>query len=372
MDHKTQKPKVLIVDDVPANIKILGEAIRSDYEVAIATEGMRALDITFGEQPPDLVLLDIVMPGMDGHEVCRRIKAEKRTANIPIIFITSKNEEEDEAKGFEAGVVDYITKPFSLPVVRARIRTHLALKRQQDELRQLNETKNRFLGTAAHDLRNPLAAIRGLTEIILEEATGAINEEQREMLTMVFDTSDHMLTLVNDLLDVAVIESGKFDLDRVECQLGAVIGERLRILRPSAARKNMVIKTQFEETPPLFLDQSRIVQVFDNLFSNAVKFSPNGSEIMVAVYRDEKTVVMEVEDEGPGISAEDRKQLFGEFHKLGTKTTGGESSTGLGLSIVKRIVQAHGGEVLVESEVGKGTSMKVLFPIGEKSGIQEN
>lgn len=367
MESDPAKPKVLIVDDVPANIKILGEAIRGDYEVAIATEGQRALEIAFGDAPPDLVLLDIMMPGMDGYEVCRRIKADKRTANIPIIFITSKSEEEDEATGFEMGVVDYITKPFSLPIVRARIKTHLALKRQQDELRMLNETKNRFLGTAAHDLRNPLAAIRGLTEIILDEATGSINEEQKEMLAMVFDTSDHMLALVNDLLDVAVIESGKFDLERQETDIVALVRDRLRILKPLAQKKKMTIGTDFEESVRLLMDAPRIVQVFDNLFSNAVKFSPNGSRIDIRVKREGEAAVLEVQDQGPGISEEDIKLLFGEFRKLGTRTTGGESSTGLGLSIVKRIVQAHGGEVAVESEVGRGTTMRVILRLNSKT-----
>jgi len=372
MDDQLENPRVLIVDDVPSNIKILGEAIRKDYNIAIATDGNKALEITFGEAPPDLILLDIMMPGMDGYEVCRRIKQCKATANIPIIFITSKSDADDETKGLEAGVVDYIVKPFSLPVVRARVKTHLALKRQQDQLRELNETKNRFLGTAAHDLRNPLAAIRGLSEIILEEGIGPINEEQKEMLSMIFDTSDHMLTLVNDLLDVAVIESGKFDLQRQEQDLVRIIEDRLRMLKPSATKKEMKIKTEFEDATPLYLDENRVVQVFDNLFSNAVKFSSNGSKITIRIHEKENRVHLEIEDEGPGIEEADKQKLFGEFHKLGTKTTGGETSTGLGLSIVKRIVNAHGGEVLVDSQVGRGTRMTAVFPIDREEVVKSS
>lgn len=357
------KAKVLIVDDVPANIRILGQAIRDHYEVLIATDGGKALEIAFGESPPDLILLDIIMPEMDGYEVCRRIKENPATANIPIIFITSKSEEEDEAKGFEAGGVDYIGKPFSLPIVKARVRTHVALKRQQDELRALNETKNRFLGTAAHDLRNPLAAIRGLTEIMLEGATGPVPEEQEEMLQMVFNTSDHMLALVNDLLDVAVIESGKFDLSLEEEDIEKLVADRLRILKPSAAKKDIRIETEFEPTPNCLLDGQRIVQVFDNLFTNAVKFSPAGSTIWIRIREKSGKVHLEVADEGPGISEENQKRLFGEFQRLGTKPTGGESSTGLGLSIVNRIVKAHGGEVRVESVIGSGTTMTAVFPV---------
>lgn len=356
-------PKILIVDDVPANIKILGEAIRNEYRIAIATNGQKALEIVFGESPPDLILLDIIMPDIDGYEVCRKIKANEATENIPIIFITSKSEVDDEARGFEAGVVDYIVKPFSLPVVRARVKTHLALKRQQDELRTLNETKNRFLGTAAHDLRNPLSSIRGLTELMLEGATGEFTEEQKEMLSMVFDTSDHMLALVNDLLDVAVIESGKFDLDRESIDLVRLVTDRLRLMKPGANKKDITIHTEFADVPACPLDPQRVVQVFDNLFTNAVKFSPKNSNVYVRILEKESGIFLEVEDEGPGISVEGQKRLFGAFERLGTKTTGGETSTGLGLSIVNRIMKAHGGEVQVKSEVDKGTKMMAVFPL---------
>lgn len=362
MEAKSARPRILIVDDVPANIKILGEAIRGEYEIAIATNGARALEIARAETPPDLILLDIIMPGLDGYEVCRQLKQDRVCGEIPIIFITSMNEADDEARGFEAGVVDYITKPFSLPIVQARVRTHLALKRQRDELRSLNETKNRFLGTAAHDLRNPLAAIRGLAEIMTEEAIGPVTPEQKEMLNLIFHTSDHMLALVNDLLDVAVIESGKFDLQLSPRKLDEILHQRLRVMRPVSAKKEMRLRVEIEELPEFYFDENRILQVFDNLFSNAIKFSPPGSEIGVQMVREGQEVRVAVSDQGPGIRPEDREKLFGDFQKLGTRTTGGESSTGLGLSIVKRIVESHGGRVELQSEVGRGTTFSFVLP----------
>lgn len=138
MDMELPKQRILIVDDVPSNIKILGEALKDDYKVSIAVNGQGALDIADSDSPPDLILLDIIMPGMDGYEVCRKLKNKKNTRNIPIIFITSKDQEEDETKGLEAGAVDYITKPFSLPIVKARTRTHLELKMQRDMLEELS------------------------------------------------------------------------------------------------------------------------------------------------------------------------------------------------------------------------------------------
>ncbi len=362
MTRNENRDRVLIVDDVPANIKVLGEAIRDDYEILVATNGEKAIELATSERKPDLILLDIIMPDIDGYEVCRRLKEDPGTADIPIIFITSKSEVDDEAKGFEAGVVDYIIKPFSLPIVRARVKTHLALKRQRDELQALNETKNRFLGTAAHDLRNPLAAIRGLAEIILEEAMGPISEEQREMLRMMYSTSDHMLSLVNDLLDVAVIESGKFDLKLEKGDFIEALDERIRILRPTAQKKRIDTVTQFAGLEPFYFDRERIVQVFDNLYSNAVKFSNPGTRVEVRLTLEDTWVRLEVRDEGPGIKEADQKNMFGEFQKFGTKTTGGESSTGLGLSIVNRIMKAHDGAVEVDSREGIGTTMIAKRP----------
>ncbi len=363
MEDNPSRPKVLIVDDVPANIKIVGEAIREQYEIAIATNGQKALEIASQVPHPDLILLDIIMPDLDGYEVIRRLKGNKATADIPIIFITSKSEVDDEKRGFEVGVVDYIIKPFSLPVVQARVKTHLALKQQRDELRTLNETKNRFLGTAAHDLRNPLAAIRGLAELLKEAEVGEINDDQKEMLEMMFDTSDHMLALVNDLLDVAVIESGKFDIKFTEGDLAGIISDRLRILRPAVNKKHMKVVREMDDVPKMSFDANRILQVFDNLFSNAVKFSPPGSTITIRLRQADDRVLLEIIDDGPGISDEDQKHLFGDFQRIGNKPTGGESSTGLGLSIVKRVMHAHGGDVEVQSKVGKGTTMMVWFPL---------
>jgi len=367
---EVRKGKVLIVDDMATNIKILGMGIRQDFDVLIATNGEKALQIARGNPRPDIILLDIVMPGIDGFEVCRQLKEDPETRDIPVVFITAKCDEQTERKGFEAGGVDYIVKPFSVPVVRARVRTQWQLKRQRDDLarmakkmEELNQTKNRFLGTAAHDLRNPLVSIRGMADIMRQGIVGGVTDEQTEMLDTIHDAAHTMVNMVNDLLDVAVIESGKFDLNLERTDLSELIRNRIRLMKHIADQKSMTLDVQLHTLPECILDRDRIIQVFDNLYGNAIKFSPQGSTVSLYLGIRDEYAMLEVRDEGPGIRKEDQSRLFGAFQKLGTKTTGGEASTGLGLSIVKKIVEAHQGKVEIQSEEGKGTVMRVMIPL---------
>lgn len=231
------------------------------------------------------------------------------------------------------------------------------------KLVELNQQKNRFLGIAAHDLRNPLISIRGLSEILLNEAIGPLNEEQKEYLAVIHSASSGMLTLVNNLLDVSVIESGKLELDIGIGSLNSLIGERIRIHRVVADEKKISLIDRLSDIGQQKFDASKIAQVVDNLLGNAIKFSPSGSKIYVMLERENNTARVTVRDQGPGIPAKDQKSIFGEFHRLRTKTTGGEKSTGLGLAIAKRIVEAHGGSLYVESQNNAGTSFSFTLPI---------
>lgn len=232
------------------------------------------------------------------------------------------------------------------------------------KLVELNQQKNRFLGIAAHDLRNPLTSIRGLSEILLSEAAGSLNEEQREYLAVVHSASSGMLTLVNNLLDVSVIESGKLELERNCGSLKSLIEERIRIHKVLAKEKNISMIEELTDTGQSDFDSSKIAQVVDNLLSNAIKFSPSDSMIYITLSRQDNIPTVSVRDEGPGIPASDQETMFGEFHRLKAKPTGGEKSTGLGLAIVKKIVEAHGGTLNVKSQVGVGTELSFTLPIG--------
>ncbi len=230
------------------------------------------------------------------------------------------------------------------------------------ELRELNELKNRFLGMAAHDLRNPLTAIRGFSQILLEmKLDGA---KQTEFLKSIHRSSDDMLRLVNDLLDVAVIESGKLDLRLRDADLSELVNGRIKLVAPVAEKKQIGITTTVPEAIHAVLDPDRFAQVIDNLLTNAIKFSPPGSGIQVGIRETADAVILAVRDSGPGIAAEDREKLFGTFQKLAARPTGGEKSTGLGLAIVKKIVDAHRGGIDVVNVPGSGAEFSVRLPRG--------
>ncbi len=250
--------------------------------------------------------------------------------------------------------------------IRSRLLRELIMKYSLAErrLKELNDLKNRFLGIAAHDLRNPLVSIRGFSEIILEGETGPLTDDQREFITIINSASQSMLALVNDLLDVSVIESGKLDLRKTVQSLGTLILDRLRLQEIVARQKTITIRTEFDEVPDFPFDSERMAQVVDNLVSNAVKFSPPGSEIQVRLEMKGEDVRCAVIDKGPGVSPGDRTMLFGAFQRLSARPTGGEKSTGLGLSIVKKIVEAHEGVIDVISEPGAGSEFYFSIPSG--------
>jgi signal transduction histidine kinase len=363
------KSLILAVDDISKNLQVVGTLLRREgYRIVPATSGAQALERVRAETP-DLILLDLMMPDMDGLEVCRRLKADALTLPIPVIFLTASNEMEHLVQGFEVGAVDYVTKPFNPPELLARVRTHLELKHARDtiirygqELSRLNEEKNEFMGIAAHDLRSPLGTIQGFSDLLLEDPEMA-REEREDFTRRISDTATRMSEMVQNLLDANRIERGEMKMNLAPTELSAPLGGVVEAYRPRAAAKQQSVHLQ-NEAPPVtvVVDPSVLVQVLENLVSNAVKYSPPGKDIFVRLKKMPDAVRCEVQDEGPGLSAEDQKKLFGKFARLSAKPTGGEHATGLGLSIVKKMVEAMNGRVWCESEPGRGALFIVQFP----------
>ena len=216
---------------------------------------------------------------------------------------------------------------------------------------------------AAHDIRNPLTSIRGFSEMFLGGDIGSISEEQKEFISIIYQTSGEMLSLLNDLLDISVIESGKLKLEYQEESLADLLLARLRLNRVIARKKNINIKADLEDIPAILFDTGRIAQVIDNLLSNAIKYSPQGSNVFVSLKKKGEMAEVEVRDEGPGISAQDKANLFNTFQRLSAKPTGGETSTGLGLAIVKKIIDAHQGLIEVKSLAGAGSEFVFYLPM---------
>jgi two-component system sensor histidine kinase/response regulator len=370
-----QKPRILVVDDIVKNLQVVGTMLRNEgYDVMPATSGRQALE-RLRTELPDLILLDLMMPEMDGLEVCVGLKSDPATQQIPVIFLTASNEMEHLVKGFAAGAVDYVTKPFNAPELLARVRTHLELKHARQQLRQMNDEKNEFMGIVAHDLRNPLGAVKGYAELISEE-TEALQladtpesersrVELRQCSARIREASSRMAEMVQNLLDANRIERGEMKLQLASTDLSPLVSSVVEVQRGRAAAKQQIFHLQYEPGPVnVAVDPSVMVQVLENLVSNAIKYSPPGKTIFVRLKKQLGVARCEVQDEGPGLSMEDQKKLFGKFARLSAKPTGDEHSTGLGLSIVKKMVEAMGGKVWCESELGKGATFVVQLPLG--------
>jgi signal transduction histidine kinase len=237
--------------------------------------------------------------------------------------------------------------------------------RLYQELLELNELKSRFVGIAAHDLRSPLTVIKGYADLLGEGVAGKVSDRQRGILGSIDQACERMLVLINDLLDVSVIESGKLELDRKPVPFSDYLEEVRGTQEILAQAKGIRLRLDVpEDLPAISIDVHRMGEVFDNLLSNAFKFSEPGSEVILQAepYRDGVKVL--VIDEGPGIAEDEVPNLFGVFQRGSSRTTGGESSTGLGLAIVKRLVEAHGGHIWIESKLGEGASFIFTLPSG--------
>lgn len=357
---------ILIVDDDAINLRLLRAFLRDKgYVITEADSGEKALE-AYEKCSPDLVLLDVVMSGIDGYETCQRLRKRHGDATAPVIFITARSEAEDIVRGFEVGGIDYVTKPLKAKEVVARIHTHLQNRILIEQLARSNAAKNRVLGMAAHDLRNPLASIRGLAEFLNDGAVGPLSPDQIELVQTIRDASQSMLDMVNDLLDVSAIEAGDLHIHSQPENLAEIVSKSVVLTNMEAAKKS----TRVEFEPPvepvvLPVDAAKMKQVIDNLLSNAVKYSPRGSVVTAIVKADaeRRVAVLAVRDQGPGIPANEHDKLFKDFSRLSVKPTGGEKSTGLGLAICRKIVEAHHGTIVAENLPTRGCEFRVSLPL---------
>ncbi len=366
----TSDYSILVVDDNRINIQVISQALRPlGTTVLKASNGQQALDI-LKDHSPIMILLDIMMPGIDGYEVCRRVKEIPRFKDIPIIFLTANVDSENILFAFEAGIVDYIAKPFNPSELLARVKTHLDLTLSKEKLKQLNSEliavnneKNEFLGMVSHDLKNPVYNIQMLAKVLKEDK--GINEEDREeFLGDILFSTKKMLSLIQNLLDINKIEQGNYTPELKSINLVPIAERVVEDYKERANEKNINIYFNNNLSRGLvYADESALEQVFDNLISNAVKYSGHNESVFVSVSNgNDNSIQVEVKDHGPGLKDDEKEKVFGKFVKLSNKPTGGESSNGLGLSITKRYVEKMNGKIWLETEEGKGTSFFVSLP----------
>jgi signal transduction histidine kinase len=367
--HRNQLIKVMVVDDSETMRDLLATSLKlHKFQVLEASNGVVALELLRDHPEIQVVIVDYAMPEMDGAELTRRIRRTSSSEELAIIGISGTSHHALSARFLKSGANDFLVKPFSDEELYCRVVQNVETIEGIRKLKRLNEVKNKFLGMAAHDLRNPITAIQGFSSLLLEDEEAPLVEEHREFVEMIREASQGMFELVNDLLDVSVIEQGRLDVVRSLGDFRRLVAERLRIQRIIAARKEIDIVDDLIPEAMAVFDSSRMVQVVDNLVSNAVKFSPPGTTVSVSLEREGRDLALRVRDEGPGISEEEQRLLFGEFQKLSARPTAGERSTGLGLAIVRKIVLAHSGSLEVDSDVGRGSVFCARIPVEGKAG----
>lgn len=364
LPEKPPKSSVLIVDDQQRNLQVVATELSSEgFDIVLANCGQSALE-RVDARVPDLILLDVMMPDMDGFEVCRQLKARPITAKIPIIFLSAADEKDIIVRAIEAGGVDYVTKPFNKAELLSRVRSHLALKSARDQLEELLEQRDEFIGILAHDLKNPLSGILFSAQM-LEEMSAELPEKAQKLSARVLEGTNRVFEFIEHFLSEAAaarseISVNVLPINLVECTNNAVLRHAV-----AAERKCITLHWSPPEEPlSVQADPVALGQVLDNLLSNALKFSEPQKNIWVSVSNDESDedcVVIQIKDEGPGFTEEDKSKLFQRFVRLSASPTAGETSAGLGLSIAKRFIELMGGRIALESETGEGAKFILAF-----------
>jgi signal transduction histidine kinase len=368
---------ILIVDDIPENISTLFHFLDANhFEVLVARDGESALELIEYEQP-SLILLDIMMPGIDGFETCKRLKANAKTQDIPIIFMTALSETVDKLKGFKLGAVDYITKPIRQEEVLARINIHLTICNLQQQLKVKNveleaknveleaknvelEAKNAeldaFSHTVAHDLKNPLAHMITLSDFLLEELPSDVCTEGQDCLQHIFNSSKKMIGIVDALLLLANVSKEEVELNPLN--MGDIIHQAQQ--RLTAMLEEYQGEIIMQNKWPIVVGYAPwIEEIWVNYLSNGLKYSGNPPHLELGATENQKTIRFWVRDNGSGLSQEALAKLFTPFTRLHKTKAEGH---GLGLSIVQRIVSRFGGEVGVESQPDQGSVFYFTLP----------
>ena len=372
-------PTILIADDNPTNLNVLFEYLSAQgYRVLIAEDGAGAIEqAQYGL--PDLILLDVMMPGIDGFEACEKLKQSPQTRDIPVIFMTAISETASVLKGFSVGAVDYITKPLQRDEVLVRVRNHISIRRLQrelkaeiavrqkaeEELRAINAGKDVFISVLAHDLKNPIGGLLGLSREFVDILPPDADQAVREMAVVIRDTSSQVGDLLLELLDWAQMKLGKIEPAPETVSILKEVEFAVALVGVAARAKRIEIVNEIKEPIQIYCDLRMNDTVLRNLLSNAVKFTPSGGAIRISAKKWEDELEITVADAGKGIPADRLPGLFRLGENKTTFGTAGEKGTGLGLPLSREMVEKNGGRIWVESTVGEGSLFHFTVPLAK-------
>ena len=353
---------ILVVDDVPTNITLAVNTLKYDYKVMVAIRGQHALDIAFSDHAPDLILLDIMMPEIDGLEVCRRLKEDERTRDIPIIFLTAMDENDDIVRGLELGAVDYVTKPVNHEVLKARVKTHLQLrdaqKRLQREMqlvRENAELREDVERITRHDLKNPLSVVLGYASMMADDES--LDKEHRESARFMEDSAFTMMDMVNNSLNLYKIEQGSFQLEPVPLDFDRVIKKVITTVTTLADQRGIRLE---DSTPAQDIsvtgDEMLCHSLLNNLLRNAVEAAPRETAVSIQLEAGDCAIVT-IHNQG-AIPEDIRGRFFDKY-----VTSGKKQGTGLGTYSARLLTEIQNGRIEFESSVETGTTMKVSLPL---------
>jgi two-component system, sensor histidine kinase and response regulator len=364
--------QILIVDDIMDNLNLLMDLLEQQgHEVRMALSGKQALKAV-NEAPPDLILLDIAMPEMDGYEVCKRLKAQEETRDIPVIFLSALTESQNILRGFEVGGIDYVSKPFQFREVVARVNGQLNQVHQRREITALREKerqqfdelsrmRERFVRQSIHDLKNPLTGV-----MLYAQTLRSLDPDEfhklPEIANGIESSSQKMRRLITDLLDIAQMQMGD-SLSLYAADIVAVLEKSVKSNVILAQEESIDLTLDIPvEKIIVKIDSHQMERVFDNLISNAIKYTPQGGRVHVSLKRCSTYVEILFEDNGLGIPEEDIPHLFEAFYRVKRASHKNKTGSGLGLSIVEAIVHQHHGTISVQSELEVGSTFIIQLP----------
>jgi signal transduction histidine kinase len=365
---KTEAPSILVVDDTPANLQMLVGMLKlSGYRPRPVTSGGQALAAARAE-PPHLILLDVNMPEMNGFEVCAELKADPLLASIPVIFISAMTDTLDKVRGFQAGGVDYVTKPFQVDEVKARVAAHLEICRQRRELqasyeklRRSEQMRDEMVHMIVHDLRSPLTAMVANLELLREDGD-KLPEASRQDVERSLHVARQMMRLINGVLDVSKMEADKMSLQRSECDLVALIESVLADFKGLVGTRTLSFE-HAEASRAVMVDEQALTRIVQNLLANALRVTQSHGEIRVSLAVEGDRILVRVSDDGPGVAPELRERIFDKFAQAEDRRALKTQTTGLGLTFCKLAVEAHGGQIGVDSPPGQGASFWFTLPL---------